>query len=163
MNRPVLAFVAVVFIVVALVIGANLRTVSLAAPRESSHFIYATPANVAGVKAAFLRFKIQKNEMVRTDRIVWDRINTPTGPKKVYIAYDALDDREWAIAYFSLVHPASIKAEISFQDGGSIGVFNKIGSGEWFMIWSPALPLCPGDFPSVVAHLWGPKIFAACN
>ena len=152
-----------VAIVITVIIGVNRVAVSSAAPAESSHFIHASSADLAGVRAAFLLFKIRNHEMLRTDRITWGRINSPYGKQKVDIAYDAADHREWAIATFGLVHPASFKAEVSFQDGGSIGVFNKIGSGKWIMIWSPALPLCAREFPSIVAHLWGPTVFAVCS
>jgi len=163
MKGSVLRIVVSVGTVVTVGIGGNGHTMSAAAPREASHFIYASAGDLAGVKAAFLQFKIRNKEMLRTDRITWDSVSSPNGVRRVDIAYDAVDHREWAIASFSLVHPASLKAEISFQDGGSFGVFNKIGIGKWFMIWSPALPICPTEFPSVVAHLWGPKMFAACN
>ena len=150
-------------VAVTVAIGLSFQSMSSAAPHEVSHFVHATPADVAGVKAAFLQFKIRNKEMLSTDRISWGAIRAPNGLSKVDIAYDAADHREWAIAAFDLLHPASLKAEISFQDGGNFGVFNKVGSGKWFMIWSPALPLCPNEVPSVVAHLWGAKIFAVCN
>ncbi len=154
-----------VVIAIALVIegGAVLGDDTAVAAPATSHSITASAADLAGVKAAFLQFKVRNKDMLSTDRITWGRVRTPSGLRKVDIAYDAVDHREWAIASFGLVHPASLKAEISFQDGGNFGVFNKIGAGKWFMIWSPALPLCPEDFPSVVAHLWGPKMFAVCN
>jgi hypothetical protein len=160
MKRSILRFVVLVALVIpgGVVVGEQAG----AAP-ATSHSITATDGDVVAVKAAFLGFKIRNNDMLSTDRITWGRVRTPSGLHKVDIAYDAVDHREWAIASFNLVHPASLKAEISFQDGGNFGVFNKIGSGQWFMIWSPALPLCPGEFPSVVARLWGPKMFAACS
>jgi hypothetical protein len=162
MKRSALKIVVSVGIVVTVINGVNRHAESSAAPREASHFIDATAGDLASVKAAFLHFKIRHKEMLGTDRITWDSVNSPNGWRKVDIAYDAVDHREWAIASFSLVHPSSLRAEISFQDGGSFGVFNKIGTGRWFMIWSPALPLCATDFPSVVAHLWGSKMFADC-
>ena len=163
MQQSALRVIVLVAIVVAVMIGENRSAVSSASPRESSHFINASPGDLAGVKAAFLQFKFRNKEMLSTDRITWSRVNSPYGLKRVDVAYDAADHREWAIAAFGLVYPASLKAEISFQDGGNFGVFNKIGSGRWFMIWSPALPLCATEFPPVVAHLWGPTVFAVCN
>jgi hypothetical protein len=163
MRQPALRIIFSVAIVVTVIIGENRNTVSSASARESSHFINASPADLFGIKAAFLLFKIRNKEMLSTDRITWGRVNSPHGLQKVDIAYDAADHREWAIANFGLVHPASLKAEISFQDGGSFGVFNKVGSGKWFMIWSPALPLCATEFPSPVARAWGPTVFAVCN
>jgi hypothetical protein len=118
---------------------------------------------MADLKAAFLKFKIQNKEMLGTDKVTWGQVISPHGPNKPVIAYDAVDHRDWAIASFGLVIPASYKAEVSFQDGGSMGIFNKIGSGKWYMTGSPGFPLCAKDVPVVVAHLWGLKNYQACN
>jgi hypothetical protein len=128
-----------------------------------SHTIKATPANMAQLKAAFLAFKIHYKAMASTDRIKWGQVVEPNGPNEPVIAYDAVDKRYWAIASFNLVLPASYKAEVSFQDGGNMGIFNKIDSGKWIMTGSPGFPLCAKDVPSVVAHLWGLKNYPACN
>jgi hypothetical protein len=162
MQRLALRFGASVVIVLTLVVGANLHTASTAAAGETSHFVITTPADASNIESAFLQYKVRHGEMLTTDRVAWGEVNAPHGLNKVDIAYDAVDHRYWAIAAFDLLHPASLKAEISFQDGGNFGVFNKIGSGKWFMIWSPAIPLCPANFPAIVARFWGRRIFAAC-
>jgi hypothetical protein len=128
-----------------------------------SHTIEATPSNMAELKAAFLTFKLHYKAMASTDRIKWGQVIVPNGPNEPVIAYDAVDKRYWAIASFNLVLPASYKAEVSFQDGGNMGIFNKVGSGKWIMTGSPGFPLCAKDVPSVVAHLWGLKNYPACN
>ena len=69
---------------------------------------------------------------------------------------------EWAIASFELVYPASFTAEVWFQDGGGMGIFNKVGSGKWFMIGSPIVPYCGEGLPSVVVHLWQFNIYPGC-
>jgi hypothetical protein len=163
MKRWAQRIVVAVAMAVTVAMVADLHVVSSGASREISHFIRATPADEAEVRAAFLRFKISHKEMLSTDRIIWSRVSAPNGFTKVDIAYDAVDHREWATAAFGLVYPASLRAEINFQDGGNRGVFNKIGSGKWFMIGSPALPMCAQEFPPVVARLWGPKMFADCG
>ena len=163
MKRWFLGFVVLVVIVVGTIVVANRHSPTGAAPPAVSHTITATPANMAELDAAFLKFKIANKEMLKTDRITWGQVISPSGPNKPVIAYDAVDHRDWAIASFNLVLPASYKAEVSFQDGGSMGIFNKVGSGKWFMTGSPGFPLCAKDVPSVVAHLWGLKNYPACN
>ncbi|HEY5439125.1 MAG TPA: hypothetical protein VIJ99_09510 [Acidimicrobiales bacterium] len=163
MKRAFLGLVVVVAIVVALLFVATRHSPSSASPPLISHTINATPANMTALKAAFLKYKLHNKEMVSTDRIKWGQLISPNGPNKPLIAYDAVDHREWALASFGLTLPASYKAEVSFQDGGSMGIFNKVGSGAWYMTGSPGLPLCAKDVPSVVAHLWGLKNYPACN
>jgi len=163
MKRVLLAVVvAAVIVVVALVVTDNNRSTPSAAPLVS-HTIRATPANMAQLKAAFLKFKLHYKNMTSTDRITWGQVVQPHGPKLPLIAYDAVDRRAWAIASFDLVLPASYKAEVSFQDGGNMGIFNKVGSGPWVITGSPGFPLCAKDVPSVVAQLWGLKNYPACN
>jgi len=161
MKRVILGFVAAIAIVVAVPVIENGVTVAVAAPAVS-HSIPVTSADLAAFKSAFIRFKIHYKEMLKTDRITWGRVRSLDGFVRAEIAYDAVDHREWALADFNLVYPASMKAEISFQDGGSFGVFNRIGSGTWYMIGHPGIPLCAKDFPAVVAHLWGMDKYATC-
>jgi hypothetical protein len=163
MKRWFLGLVVLAVIVVAVVVVANRHSPSGASPPKVSHTITATPANMAALKAAFLTFKIHNKEMLVTDKITWGQVISPNGPNKPVIAYDAVDRRDWAIASFNLVMPASFKAQVSFQDGGNMGIFNKIGSGKWIMTGSPGFPLCAKDVPSIVAHLWGLKNYPACN
>jgi hypothetical protein len=163
MKRWFLGFVVLAIIVAGIIIVANRDSTPALSPLARSHTIKATPANMADLKATFLKFKIHNKEMLSTDKITWGQVISPNGPNKPVIAYDAGDHREWAIASFGLVLPASYKAEVSFQDGGSMGIFNKVGSGKWFMTGSPGFPLCAKDVPPVVAHLWGLKNYPACN
>jgi hypothetical protein len=163
MKRWFLGFVVLVVLVIAVAVVVNRHSPSAASPPAVSHTITATPANMADLKAAFLKFKIHNKEMLSTDRIKWGQVISPNGPNKPVLAYDAVDHRYWAIASFELVLPASYKAQVSFQDGGSMGIFNKVGSGKWYMTGSPGFPLCAKDVPSVVAHLWGLKNYPACN
>lgn len=163
MKRAFLGLVVVALIAVAVLVVVNRHSPTAASPPSTSHTIRATPAEMNALESAFLKFKLHNKEMVSTDRIKWGQVISPRGPNKPLIAYDAVDHREWAIASFGLILPASYKAEVSFQDGGSMGIFKKIGSGQWFMTGSPGFPLCAKDVPSVVAHLWGLKNYPACN
>jgi len=158
-----LGLVVLAVIVGGIVVVATRHTASKAPPPAVSHAIAATSTTMAELKAAFLKFKIQNKEMLSTDRIKWGQVVAPSGPNRPVIAYDANDHRDWAIASFNLILPASYEAEVSFQDGGSMGIFNKVGSGKWVMTGSPGFPLCAKDVPSVVAHLWGLKNYPACN
>jgi hypothetical protein len=163
MKRSLLALLVLALIVVAVVVVVNRHSPSTAAPPTTSHTIKATSAEMTALKAAFLKFKLHNKEMVATDRIKWGQLVSPNGPNRPLIAYDAADSRDWALASFGLILPASYKAEVSFQDGGSMGIFNKVGSGPWYMTGSPGFPLCAKDVPSVVAKLWGLKNYPACN
>lgn len=163
MKRSFLGLVVLAAIVVAVVFATGNHT----SPRDTrpkvSHTITATKADMAALESAFLKFKLHYKSMTSTDRITWGQVIQPSGPKAPLIAYDALDSRDWAIASFTLALPASYKAEVSFQDGGNMGIFNKVGAGKWVMTGSPGFPLCAKDVPSVVAHLWGLKNYPACN
>jgi hypothetical protein len=163
MKRAFLGLVVLAVIVAGIVVVATRRSSPKANPPLVSHTIVATPANMAELKAAFLTFKLHYKNMTSTDRIKWGQVLEPNGPNRPVIAYDAVDKRYWAIASFNLVLPASYKAEVSFQDGGNTGIFNKVGDGKWIMTGSPGFPLCAKDVPSVVAHLWGLKNYPACN
>jgi len=163
MKRSFLGLVVLAAIIVSTVVATNLNSPARRTSPSISHTIKATPANMDALKAAYLAFKLHNKEMVGTDRITWGQVIEPSGPNLPVIAYDAVDHRGWAIASFNLILPASYKAEVSFQDGGNMGIYNKIGSGKWFMIGSPGFPLCAKDVPSVVAHLWELKNYPACN
>jgi len=163
MKRAFLGLVVLAVIVVAIVIATSGQT----SPRDTrplvSHTIAATTSDMAALKSAFVKFKLHYKSMKSTDRITWGQVIQPSGPDKPLIAYDAVDDRDWAIASFTLVLPASYEANVSFQDGGNMGIFNKVGNGKWVMTGSPGFPLCAKDVPSVVAHLWGLKNYPACQ
>ncbi len=163
MKRAFLGLVVVAAIVVAVVVATSNHTSPRDSPPLVSHTMTANKADMAALKAAFLKFKLHYKTMVSTDRITWGQVIQPAGPKAPLIAYDAVDKRDWAIAAFNLVLPASYKANVSFQDGGNMGIFNKVGAGPWVMTGSPGFPLCAKDVPSVVAHLWGLKNYPACN
>ena len=161
MKRAFLGLVVVVLMVVAIVVVLDRH--SPPAASVPSQTVIATPTTMKDLKSAFLKYKLHYKEMVSTDRIKWGQVISPNGPNKPLIAYDAVDHRWWALASFSLILPASYKAEVSFQDGGSMGIFNAPEFGQWFMTGSPGFPLCAKDVPSVVAHLWGLKNYPACN
>jgi hypothetical protein len=161
MKRVILGIVVAVAMSVMVPVIENGDAVAGAAPAVSRS-IPVTTADLSAFKAAFIRFKLHYKEMLSTDRIAWGRVRSRKGLVRAEIAYDATDHREWAFANFNLVLPASMKAEISFQDGGSYGIFNRVGSGAWFMIGEPGIPLCAKEFPAVVARLWGMDTYATC-
>jgi hypothetical protein len=161
MKRAIPGLIVVVLIVAAVITVWDLN--SRPAVSLPSQTMTANHVTMKILKSAFLKYKLHYKEMAGTDRIKWGQVISPNGPDKPLIAYDGVDHRSWALASFTLVLPASYKAEVSFQDGGNMGIFNQIGSGQWFMIGSPGFPLCAKDVPSVVAHLWGLKNYPACN
>jgi hypothetical protein len=166
MKRAILALVVLAVIVVASVVLVNRHSPpppSSSSSPDVSHTIKSTPATMAILKSTFIKYKLHYKEMATRDKLTWGQLLQPKGPNLPLIAYDALDHRDWALAAFSLALPASYKAGVSFQDGGNMGIFNKVGSGRWKMIGSPGFPLCAKDVPSVVAHLWGLNKPPACN
>ncbi len=127
-----------------------------------SHTIHPTKADDAALESTFLAYKIHNKEMTGSDRVMWGQV-LQNGSRQPLLAYDAVDKRTWALAAFNLVLPASYRAEVSFQDGGNVGIFFKIGSGKWTMTGSPGFPLCAKDVQWTVAQLWGLKNYPACN
>jgi ABC-type transport system substrate-binding protein len=157
--RVVLAIVVVAIVVAVAAVVATNHSSPTAAPPLVSHTIHPTRDNDVALQLTFLTYN---KEMVSTDHVTWGQI-LQNGPHQPLIAYDALDKRTWAIASFNLVTPASYKAEVSFQDGGNMGIFYKVGVSKWIMTGSPGFPLCAKDVPKTVAQLWGLKNYPACN
>jgi hypothetical protein len=161
-TRVVLTTIVVAIVVtVVAVVATNHSSPPTTAPLVS-HAIHPTNDNDKALEMTFLSYKLHNKEMVSTDEVTWGQI-LQSGPRQPLMAYDALDKRTWAIAAFNLVTPASYKAEVSFQDGGNMGIFYKVGAGSWIMTGSPGFPLCAKDVPKTVAQLWGLKNYPACN
>ena len=164
MKKSVGIVLAVVVLVAAVVVIAVVATrhTTPSAPPLVSHSMHPTKTDDAALESTFLAYKLHNKEMVGTDHVTWGQV-LQNGPHEPLLAYDALDGRTWAIGSFNLVLPASYKAEVSFQDGGNMGIFYKIGTGKWIMTGSPGFPLCAKDVPKTVAQLWGLKNYPACN
>lgn len=147
-----------------LVVVAALLVATLGASSSPRHSGVVTPTNAdrAALLATFRAFKIDNHEMKGTDKVTWA---SPVGTKPVgpLIAYDEGDDRYWALANFNLVLPASYEAEVSFQDGGSAGIFYQVPGRHWVMTGHPGLPVCPAEFPALVSGLWGLIKYGACG
>jgi hypothetical protein len=54
-----------------------------------------------------------------------------TRPGSVYYAYDPATDTYWALANFLPSSTASSRVLAGFQDGASIGLFTRAGTGSW--------------------------------
>jgi hypothetical protein len=161
-TRVVLALVVVAIVVAVAAVVATNHSSPPTTPPLVSHTVHPTKAYDADLEATFLMYKLGNKEMVSTDHVTWGQV-LQNGPNQPLIAYDALDKRVWAIASFNLVTPASYKAEVSFQDGGNMGIFYKTSAGKWIMTGSPGFPLCAKDVNKTVAQLWGLKNYPACN
>ena len=160
MKKVLAAVVVVGAVVVALVYGAGANNAK-GPPPVVSHAFHASAADEATLKATFLAYKNKNHEMAVTDKVTWTKVldNGAVGP---LIAYDGLDHHYWALVAFNLVLPASYRAEVSFQDGGSRGIMKRARAGTWVMTGSPGFPLCAKDVPTVVAKLWGLNNYPAC-
>jgi hypothetical protein len=164
MKKVTQVVLAIVVVAIAVAIAAVVTT-NHSSPTTAplvSHAFHPTKDDEVALELTFLTYKLHNKEMVSTDHVTWGQI-LQNGPHEPLIAYDALDKRTWAIASFNLVTPASYKAEVSFQDGGNMGIFYKIGAAKWIMTGSPGFPLCAKDVPKIVAQLWGLKNYPACN
>ena len=80
------------------------------------------------------------------------------GPEagSVYYAYDPSTDTYWALASFAPSSTASMNAQVGFQDGGSYGMYKKVGSGSW-QVQQPGFPEICGEakfFPQAVLTVW---------
>ena len=124
MGNRTLALVAAAALSVAAVLAAG--TLAAAAP---SHVVHATNAERSVLRSTFEQFKLTSHGMAATDHITWSRVRSsdPVGP---LMAYDGVDHRYWALANFHLELPAIYAARMSFQDGGSYGVFHRSAKGE---------------------------------
>jgi hypothetical protein len=120
---------------------------SLGSATPASHVVHPTSADKAALESTFVKYKLASHGMKRTDHIKWTlvRATDPVGP---LMAYDAVDHRYWALANFNLLLPASYAAKVSFQDGGSYGVFLRTTTGHWLMKGHAGIPLCPSIVPS---------------
>ena len=159
MKKVLAGVVVTALIVVALVVSTGSNYAEGSPP--VSHSFHASAADEGALKATFLAYKIKNHEMAVTDKVAWTKVldNGVVGP---LMAYDGLDHRYWALVAFNLVLPASYRAEVSFQDGGSMGIIQRARGGKWIMTGSPGFPLCAKVVPSVVAKLWGLKNYPAC-
>ncbi|MEO9181619.1 MAG: hypothetical protein ABI298_08235 [Acidimicrobiales bacterium] len=160
--RKLLVALAAVVVVAAVVFVAADQHSAPSVPTLKSHVIRPNALYRSALKSTFLVYKLHNKEMATTDKITWGQVKD-AGPRQPLLAYDAVDHRDWALAAFNLVLPSSYKAGVSFQDGGNMGIFYRIGSGKWIMTGSPGFPLCAGDVPTPVARLWRIENYPACN
>jgi len=128
----------------------------------STYAITPTPAVASELMAAFRTFKTANHEMLASDQIIASDIIQPTvvGP---LIAWDGAVRRYYALANYQLVGHPSYAAQVSFQDGGSYGIFIRSVHGSWSMTGSPGFPICPGIVPAAVASAWHLVNYAACQ
>jgi hypothetical protein len=71
--------------------------------------------------------------------------------------------REWATASFLPARKISLKVQVGFQDGGSIGVFTRRGHTAWTMRSVGGEPFpCGKVVSAAVRAAWGLKTPAAC-
>ncbi len=159
MRKFLFTFVALA--VASVTVSAVAGKPASSASTAKSHIIQPNAAYRSVLESTFLTYKLHHKEMARTDKVTWGQLKDH-GPRQPLIAYDAFDHRDWALAAFNLVLPSSYQAGVSFQDGGSMGIFYRIGSGKWIMTGSPGFPLCAKDVPAPVGHLWGLKNYPAC-
>ncbi len=134
---------------------------AVGASPATSRLVHPSVTEKSVLKATFIRYKLTSNAMAKSDHVTWSRVR-PSDPLAPLMAYDALDHRYWALANFTLTVPASYRAQVSFQDGGSYGIFYRTTSGPWIMKGYAAIPLCPSIVPVPVARLWHLATYQGC-
>jgi hypothetical protein len=79
-----------------------------------------------------------------------------TQPNSVYYAHDQTTNTYWAMADFMPAKTAPQNVLVNFQDGGSTGLFTKIGSGPWQVRQGgiPAVCVESEFFPKSVLAAW---------
>jgi hypothetical protein len=79
-----------------------------------------------------------------------------TYPGSVYYAYDPATNTYWARAVFVPSKTAPLNVLANFQDGGSEGLYTKIGSGPWQIHHSFFPEVCADEefFPKAVLAAW---------
>ena len=79
-----------------------------------------------------------------------------TRPNSVYYAYDQATNTYWAMADFTPAETAPQEVLVNFQDGGSYGLFTKVGSGPWQARQGgiPAVCVESEFFPKSVLAAW---------
>ena len=79
-----------------------------------------------------------------------------TRPNSVYYAYDQATNTYWAMADFIPAQTTPMNVAVNFQDGGSSGLFTKVGSGPWQVRQGgiPAVCVESEFFPKSVLAAW---------
>jgi len=79
---------------------------------------------------------------------------TETRPGSVYYALDPATGMHWAVANFDPSPTLSLRQSVSFQDGGSIGVFREAGA-SWRLLGVGGEPAdCSHYIPLNVRSVW---------
>lgn len=140
--------------------GVTLATPGIASAAPS-HVVHASAADRSVLMTTFIKYKLSSHAMKSTDHVKWTKVRSsdPVGP---LMAYDGVDHEFWALGNFQLLLPASYAAKVSFQDGGSYGVYYKTLTGHWIMKGYAGIPLCPAIVPAPVAHLWHLVKYGGC-
>jgi hypothetical protein len=85
-----------------------------------------------------------------------DVAGASTTPGSVYYAYDPATHTYWAQAHFEPSATASQQVQVNFQDGGSFGLFKKVGTGPWQAVIGGEPGVCAElrFFPKAVLAVW---------
>lgn len=101
----------------------------------------------------FVLYKLHNHQAEVSDRVSYAN-SDPAVPGGLLVADDPKHTVRWALASFQLAIPASYAAEVSFQDGGSYGIFQQRPGKPWVLSRLGTIPLCPSVVPKAVAHAW---------
>jgi hypothetical protein len=89
---------------------------------------------------------------------------TGTRPDSVYYAFDPSTGVHWAVANFNPSTTLSERQSVSFQDGGSIGVFRQAANAGWQLLGGGgAPPDCTSYLPAKVRSVWNWPAGPSCG
>jgi hypothetical protein len=77
-------------------------------------------------------------------------------PGSIYYGYVPSTETYWAMASYEPASTDPLTVTVSFQDGGEMGMFKKVGSGPWQATLGGAPPFCAevSFFPQAVLETW---------
>jgi hypothetical protein len=87
-----------------------------------------------------------------------------TRPNSVFYALDPATGIHWAVANFDPSTTLSLQQSVSFQDGGSIGVFRQAPNAGWVLLGGAgAPPDCTGYLPADIRAVWNWPAGPSCG
>jgi low affinity Fe/Cu permease len=89
-----------------------------------------------------------------------------TRPDSVYYALDPVTGIHWAFANFDPSSTLTPQQEVSFQDGGSTGMFREPPNAGWQFLGSVGAPRstsCGGPIPASVLRIWNYPFGGSCG
>jgi hypothetical protein len=129
---------------------------------QSTSLITPTASDEASVLAAFRQYKIAQHTLLASEKLALCTGQGCSSPS-VFMAYDAAQQRTYALAYTMLVGHVSYNTGVAAQDGGLTALLWRHGNSPW-VVWTWNLPTtCASEFPAVISALWHLHQYGDCR